>query len=374
MRIPRFFQTQSQEEDAERFRNLPVRHCEAGEIILREGAPNKLIYCVDQGEFSVWKGPVNQPRGVELTVLQEGDYFGEMSVLNDRVASATLVANRSSTLREVDLEKLPISNGKRADIVHNLARTLVQRLDDTNRGLHEKHEAEQNAYQRLIASLMMVGRILIILSLYVFLLPIADWLKPILPSDSLVSFGFIIMLTAMTWNYQRTSGLPKAEFGLNFKNWPQQILIGLKRSVPWILFFVVLKFILISQSPANDQLIEPWRAMNSENEVAWDMWFLFALIYSGMSFAQEYVRVVVQGALNLFYRTAGQPDRWKSLLIANIVFSVLHVHLSPIFAVMAFFTGLIWGWIFQCEKSYLATAVAHAAMGLFGVFILGVPY
>ena len=235
----------------------------------------------------------------------------------------------------------------------------MERLHETNRGLLKKHEAEQDIRKRLVASLMMVGRILIILSLYIFLLPLAEGLKSILPSDSIISFGFIILLTTMTWNYQRHSGLPKSVFGLGLSDRKTQICRGFVLSLPWLGFFLLLKFLWAGLNPATTHLFEPSRAMSPNDAGNWPLWSVFALVYVGMSFAQEYVRAVVQGALALFYQTTRRPDRWKSLLIANIVFAILHVHLSPIFAVIAFLAGLIWGWIFQRERSYL---------------ILGVPY
>lgn len=114
--------------------------------------------------------------------------------------------------------------------------------------------------------------------------------------------------------------------------------------------------------------------MSANIEMQWGQWFLFLCVYGVLSFAQEYVRAVTQGGLAFFYRTAGQPDRWKALIIANIVFAILHVHLSPVFAVLAFTGGLIWGWIFQRERSYLAAAVSHCAIGVWVVFIVGVAY
>ena len=127
-------------------------------------------------------------------------------------------------------------------------------------------------------------------------------------------------------------------------------------------------------NPEAGRLFEPERALSAGGDMPWGQWSLFLCIYATLSFAQEYVRAVTQGGLAFFYRTAGHPDRWKALLIANIIFAILHVHLSPIFAVLAFGGGLIWGWIFQREQSYLATAVSHLLIGCWVVFVLGIPY
>ena len=354
--------------------SLPRRHVRVGEVIIHEGAPNEHLCLIEAGEIAVWKGPVDRPEGLHLTQLHAGECFGEMSALQAAPASATLVARTPVTYVEIPADRLPEPEGVRSQILLNLARSLVDRLAQTNRSVEAKHAAEMAAQRRLLASLMMVGRILVTVSIYVFLLPIAAWLKPILPSDSLISFGFIILLTGMTWTYTRRSGLARTEFGLDFNGWPRQVWRGAKWTLPWLALFTLAKFAWVQLHPETVRLFEPERAMNAAAGLNWALWGLFVAVYCVMSFAQEFVRAVVQGALACFYRTAGQPDAWKSLLIANIVFAILHVHLSPVFAALAFGSGLLWGWIFQREQSYLAAATSHALAGAWCVFIVGVPY
>jgi CRP-like cAMP-binding protein len=353
---------------------LPVRSCSAGEIVIAEGSVNDRIYWVESGEFAVWKGPVNDPRGVQMAALQPGECFGEMSVLQGAAASASLVALKPSALRELRLSDLPETGGIRSQVMLNLARTLVGRLTSTNENLHAKHAAEQAAHRRLLASLMMVGRILVTLSIYIFLLPVAEWLKPVLPSDSLISFGFIFLLTGMTWGFQRTSGLDRREFGLEAAQWAGQVWRGIRWTLPWLAVVLGAKWAWVLFHPGEMRVFEPMRAMNASAGPNWTLWAVFAAVYAGLSFAQEYVRAVTQGALALFYRTAGQPDRGRSLLIANLVFAILHVHLSAVIAVLAFGAGLLWGWIFQREKSYLAAAASHAVAGVWVLFVVGIPY
>lgn len=354
--------------------SLPRRRATPGDVILREGAANGHLCLIEVGEVAVWKGPVEHPEGLQLTTLGAGECFGEMSALQSAPASATLVARTSVTYLEIPADRLPERDGVRSQVLLNLARSLVNRLALTNRSLESKHAAEMETQRRLLASLMMVGRILVTVSIYVFLLPIAAWLKPVLPSDSLISFGFIILLTGMTWGYTRRAGLPSAVFGLDFAGWPRQVWRGVLWTLPWLAAFALIKLAWVHFHPGTVRLFEPERAMNAAQGVNWALWAVFLLTYTAMSFAQEFVRAVVQGALGCFYRTAGRPDRWKSLLIANIVFAILHVHLSPVFAAMAFVSGLLWGWIFQREQSYLAAAASHALAGAWCVFIVGVPY
>lgn len=356
-------------------RAQPARSYAAGELVIAEGAANDRIFVVEAGEMGVWKGPVGAIGGMKVAVLQAGDCFGEMSVLRSQPTTASLVAVTNATAREIDVRHLAGDNGAGGGrVALNLARILVDRLTRGTEALQAKHADEMRANARLMSALMMVGRTLVALSFYVFLLPLAAWLKPVLPSDSLISFSVIIGLGIMTWTYQRHSGLPRLDFGLSFARWPRQVARGVMWTLPWLVLAVLGKWIWIQANPGTMRLFEPQRALNAAAGMHWEQWWLFAGGYAVMSFAQEYVRAVVQGALALFYRTVRQHERWKSLLIANLIFAILHVHLSAVFALLSFAAGLLWGWIFQRERSYLAAATSHALTGVWVVFIVGVPY
>lgn len=353
---------------------LPTRVWAPGEALLTAGQINDRMHLIEKGEVEVWHGEIGHPGALLITTLTEGEIIGEMSAFDNRTATATVVAQTEVTTRTFTPADLPETDGVRTGVITRLASHLVNRLIKTNDHLVAKHDAERATQQQLLASLMMVGRILVTVSLYVFLMPIAEQLKDVLPSDSLISFGFIIFLTALTWTFQRASILPRSAYGLDFSDWGRQVWRGVMWSLPIMFAVVVVKWGWLQAHPNAGRLFEPERAMSANIEMQWGQWFLFLCVYGVLSFAQEYVRAVTQGGLAFFYRTAGQPDRWKALIIANIVFAILHVHLSPVFAVLAFTGGLIWGWIFQRERSYLAAAVSHCAIGVWVVFIVGVAY
>jgi CRP-like cAMP-binding protein len=353
---------------------LPLRHWEPGEAVLEHGASNEQVHLIESGIVEVWRGELDHPDALKIATLNPGDCVGEMSAFADHNVTATVIAQTKVTTRSFTPNDLPAGEGIRTRIISNLANQLVARLVRTNDHLTSKHDAERDTQKQLLASLMMVGRILFTVCLYVFLLPIAAQLKEVLPSDSLISFGFIIFLTSLTITFQRKSTLPRSAYGLDFDRWPHQIWRGVVWSIPVLLGAVALKWGWLHFNPGPGRLFEPERALSVAGEMPWGQWSLFLGVYAILSFAQEYVRAVTQGGLTFFYRTAGQPDRWKALFIANIIFAILHIHLSPVFAGLAFGGGLIWGWIFQREQSYLAAATAHLLIGCWVVFFLGIPY
>jgi small-conductance mechanosensitive channel/CRP-like cAMP-binding protein len=69
----------------------------AGERIIEEGAAGQTFYVVASGTVAV-----TTKRGVEVTRLTRGQYFGEMSLLTGEPRSATVVAVVDSVLFELD--------------------------------------------------------------------------------------------------------------------------------------------------------------------------------------------------------------------------------------------------------------------------------
>jgi CRP-like cAMP-binding protein len=58
------------------------------ELIFRQGERGLGMYIVQQGRVAIISGPDNQ----QLTELKDGDFFGEMALLDDTTRSATAVA------------------------------------------------------------------------------------------------------------------------------------------------------------------------------------------------------------------------------------------------------------------------------------------
>jgi small-conductance mechanosensitive channel/CRP-like cAMP-binding protein len=68
-----------------------------GERVIEQGAPGQTFYVVAAGSVSILTS-----RGVEVTRLGRGQYFGEMSLLTGEPRSATVVAAEDSVLFELD--------------------------------------------------------------------------------------------------------------------------------------------------------------------------------------------------------------------------------------------------------------------------------
>lgn len=126
-RIP-LFQRLNRRELQAVARILYRRHYDAGETIFRQGEVGIGMYIVERGSVAI----INETTAQPLTDLREGDFFGEVALLNETRRSAGARAQTATTLLcvlEPDLEDL----GERSPrigfkILLSLARIAGRRL------------------------------------------------------------------------------------------------------------------------------------------------------------------------------------------------------------------------------------------------------
>jgi len=75
-------------------RILHRRKYHAGEYVFREGDPGLGMYIVERGEISI----VSESRSTEIARLGKGEFFGEMSLFNERPRNASAVAYEDTKL------------------------------------------------------------------------------------------------------------------------------------------------------------------------------------------------------------------------------------------------------------------------------------
>ncbi len=103
----------------------------AGSVIVREGEPGDRVFFVCSGGVQVVKQADGEP-AVRLAEFGPGDFFGEMSLVESVVRSASVVAiapTRVFTLKNSDFYKLYKRRPDQYSIVLlNIARDLARRL------------------------------------------------------------------------------------------------------------------------------------------------------------------------------------------------------------------------------------------------------
>ena len=103
----------------------------AGGYAVTEGDPSREFYVVISGEFSVVKKLASGKQQV-FAKLRPGDSFGEMSYLDGRPRSASVVADTDAVLIAFEHNKLFRFPESAAIVFMNLASLMAVRMRDSN--------------------------------------------------------------------------------------------------------------------------------------------------------------------------------------------------------------------------------------------------
>ena len=120
-----------------------TRLCAPGEIIMQEGEPGSEIFIIRRGRIAIFKGLFDAP--VILGYRGAGDMVGEMSVLENRPRSATVVALAECELLSTDQQGFAQMLSQPPFLGMNLLGMLSHRL----RAIGEIHQADAQVSRQL---------------------------------------------------------------------------------------------------------------------------------------------------------------------------------------------------------------------------------
>ncbi|MEM8960096.1 MAG: cyclic nucleotide-binding domain-containing protein [Acidobacteriota bacterium] len=108
---------------------------EDGDAIFLEGDLGTEMYVIQEGHVALSRKVGDEQR--QLAVLEPGDFFGEMSILEDLPRSATARASGDCRLLQINGSTFDHMLRKNPEIAVRMMRKLSRRLRETNRLLRE---------------------------------------------------------------------------------------------------------------------------------------------------------------------------------------------------------------------------------------------
>jgi CRP/FNR family transcriptional regulator, cyclic AMP receptor protein len=101
-----------------------------GTVLFREGDPGEEMYVVQSGRVEITK----RAGGVEklLATLGQGEFFGEMSILNQKPRSATATAVEDARLLVIDPRTFDAMLRANAEIALRMIKKLADRLQEAD--------------------------------------------------------------------------------------------------------------------------------------------------------------------------------------------------------------------------------------------------
>lgn len=102
----------------------------AGTVVFRENEPGTDMYIIQRGSVRVTK----KVRNIEktLVVLGKGEFFGEMSILNDKPRSATIVSEEECDLLVIDRKTFEAMVRGNPEIALRIIKKLAGRLQEAD--------------------------------------------------------------------------------------------------------------------------------------------------------------------------------------------------------------------------------------------------
>lgn len=121
-----------------------LRHYDDGEVLVREGDEGDSLLVIDFGSSVVSKlSEENQGVAVDIGRLEEGDFFGEHSLLTGEPRSATVRADGGCTVLEISRRQLAEILSADPKIAETLSRALAKRQELTAASLASHNEGQR---------------------------------------------------------------------------------------------------------------------------------------------------------------------------------------------------------------------------------------
>ena len=111
---------------------LATMRVNAGDVIVRQGAPADKFFIIVDGEVEVIRE--DDGRRTQVATLTPGQFFGEIAILRDQPRAATVQARVSTTLLAMDRETFRALVAQSLGTAQDFDRLVRQRLDELAAG------------------------------------------------------------------------------------------------------------------------------------------------------------------------------------------------------------------------------------------------
>ncbi|MEO0443272.1 MAG: CPBP family intramembrane glutamic endopeptidase [Pseudomonadota bacterium] len=157
------------------------------------------------------------------------------------------------------------------------------------------------------------------------------------------------------------SNTPARQLGLIIGHWKFYILIATVASLIIILLAIFFKAYWVS---GTSQALINW-----SDHLLKEHWWIIP-VYLLMIPMQNFIfRACLQSVLMDLARN--QREVLLATVIASLIYSGSHLHISPALALATVLPGLVWGWLYAYTRSLLAPTLSHAVSGLVIFYVIG---
>jgi len=349
-------------------------HADKDALIVEEGDHSEEVFFIKQGSAEVIKKEAESGNWHCLATLQSGDTIGEMALLDKDSRSATVRAKEDCilwVLKIKDLESLSDMPKSLPDALKiNLANVISQRLRHTNEVTVKSLQAQLSEEKARFAMGTIVCWLISGIACYVFILQVMYSISKLVSTTTMVSVPILIFFAVLTFFSIKRSGYSFDRFGITTKNWKKSVFESIIFSIPVMCLIVLGKWLFIEFGTGTDNVPLFYMGYSTQSSLGL---ILTVVAYSTFSPIQEFIaRGGIQSAFQELL--ISKHKNLIAVLIANIMFSMTHIHISTVIALVVFIPGLFWGWLYYRHKTLIGVCISHIIIGLFAIRVVGFPY
>lgn len=351
----------------------PPRAIAAGHFLFEEGDPGDALFFILSGSFEVLKREDGSDARHRLALLTAGQSIGEVSLLDSGPRSGAVRAVEDSEVIAIPVARLDACEdrgvGVDSRLKINLAYELAARLRRTNEATVETLRRQLDEAENRVEMGKFITRLLIGLCFYMFALGVTTALSKVVPDTSLISLPILTAFAIGVYRTVKTSPWPPSTYGFTLRNWRRNATEGVLLSVPIAVLIVVLKWVGVTLIPSWHG--QPVFDLSGSTGLSLAEIFLYGTAYCAFTPIQETIARGTQACFQVFL--TGRYKMVEAIILSNMLFSATHLHVSIGLALAVFPIGLYWGWIFARQGSLVGSSVSHALLGVFGLFVVGIP-
>lgn len=323
-----------------------------GQDVIVEGDKSSSLYVVIDGTFGIYRkdpGGLTEHRVAEIGA---GQPFGEMALLDGEARSATVRAETKGTVLEIQPEairaqvdgetRLAEFKGALASFVTRRMRSATQEHVAALQRELKLREEQQQFGKFFVYSLIMMSIGTLVNNL------LARAFVNVDVYTAVFAWQYLAILLVPSLFVIRHMAIPLSSLGLTTAGLKKSLLEGIFISVTLCLFTWLLSLVLkhFDALPGKPLPFDPWGSAS---------YFLHSAL-------QE---IIARGFLqSSFQRFLGDKGKWRSVLLASVLFGMFHLHFGIPAVLMTIATGCVFGWIYMRHQNIAGVVLVHYMMGV----------
>lgn len=344
-----------------------------GEWLFKEEDVGRNIYIIKKGIAEVLKKHKDSAKFELISLLEAGDYFGEMAPISKTLRSASIRASEEGEVLILlfeDLEASPAHHLIYSKIYNQIIRRISQRLRTTDEHLVGVLKEKYDLARARIETGKTIFLMIILLAIFLNLTKFLDTVVPggssyyaIALPVAIIIFGFVAII--FIWK----SSYPPEFYGLTLQHGWKTALEAIAWTIPMLLLLTGLKWGAIKTIPGleHEPIFDFMGAAPSTFLLLTESAAYLALV----PFQELVARGLLQSCLKNFFH--GRYSFLLAILSANLIFEIVHIPDSMWIAGLSLVFGIFWGLLFNYQNSLLGVVISHMLTGWWGFFALNLP-